>query len=186
MSEQKIDLAKIAQDTVQRCHDVFRDAMPADFEIKYELCLKLGATAGLAHMVDSRRHKYLVKLNAHLLVRNPKEVSHVTLPHEIAHCVDHAVAGGWGHGRSWYAIMMSLGFPNPQRCHNMDIVGMKRRRGKREEYAAWCLNCGCHNGVSMTQKGRLERGLSIKKKCAYCSGELTHADPTMSCVRKPQ
>lgn len=160
-------LKDVAENAVDKLSRAFGKAVPTGYEIDYRLSLDLGGTFGIARVLVPLK-KYEIVLNPHLMLRATEHETIETVEHEIAHVFDHLIVRHMGHGASWKMLMMILGYEQPKACHNISTAGL---RGKREKAAAWCLDCGKHVAVTMTQKERLLRGRTIRKTC-FCGGEL--------------
>ena len=84
---------------------------------KIVLSNRLSKTAGLSHCEDNK-----VTLAAKFLAKFPKEISYVTLPHELAHQIDFNLNGWYTrkphHGKQWIEIMVKIG-QEPEPYHKM-------------------------------------------------------------------
>lgn len=82
---------------------------------------RMVGTAGTANLRTQR-----ITLNARLLAQHP-EALQPTLIHELAHLLTYKLHKHHGHGRPWQIVMLQLG-QAPQRCHRMDVSGLRRSR----------------------------------------------------------
>jgi len=86
---------------------------------KIHLNNRLRVTAGQCNQPDR-----IVEIGTKFLLKYPKEILRVTLPHELAHQADFDLYGEseWkhGHGKTWCAIMKKFGLP-PDRYHEMKL-----------------------------------------------------------------
>lgn len=127
---------------------------------KIDLNPKMRTTAG---RVNYRLNK--MYLNVRLLTRNPHHIEQ-TFAHELAHIVAFELYGikAVGHGPLWSGIMQKFGY-EPNRCHALDVSGLKRRQKTYETY------CQCR--VHMLKPGRynkLRRGVNFR--CMICKSVL--------------
>ena len=160
-----VDLQEVAEETVTQILSAFD--VPR-LEIRYELPLDLGTRIGEAVRHGSSR--FSVRLNPNLFLRLTPAEAVETLQHEIAHCYDYAIVRQWGHGPSWRMLMVMLGYPEPNPCHSALTTSFEV---KRERVPAWCISCGKHTGVTLTEKTRLRHGRPIKRVCCHCGSRLT-------------
>lgn len=82
---------------------------------------RMVGTAGTANLRTQR-----ITLNARLLAQHP-EALQPTLIHELAHLLTYHLHKHHGHGRPWQIVMLQLG-QAPQRCHRLDVSGLRRGR----------------------------------------------------------
>lgn len=82
---------------------------------------RMVGTAGNANLRTQR-----ITLNARLLAQNPQALQ-TTLIHELAHLLTYQLHKHHGHGRPWQIVMLQLG-QAPQRCHRLDVSGLRRGR----------------------------------------------------------
>lgn len=82
---------------------------------------RMVGTAGTANLRTQR-----ITLNARLLAQHP-EALQPTFLHELAHLLTYKFHKHHGHGRPWQIMMLQLG-QAPQRCHRLDVSGLRRSR----------------------------------------------------------
>jgi len=116
---------------------------------------KRGTTAGTANGI-----KWELNFNMILLNENVEHFIAQTVPHEVAHLIDHQIYDSHAprydhigrrkkrsvHGRTWKMIMTILGVP-ADRCHNMDVSNARAARRKTEKFDYKCT--GCNTVLSM-------------------------------------
>lgn len=134
-------------------------------------CDLRGRTAGLT--IYPRKHDHheptIIRLNAELLERHPREMLEQTIPHEVAHVVANHLYGPRirPHGPEWRSIMQAFGV-TPDVRHNMHAEPTRRLR--RHHYL-----CGCPDGVELTaiRHNRAQRGTVYR--CRRCGETLRPA-----------
>ena len=116
---------------------------------------------------------YRIELNRDLLGQHPGEMINETLPHELAHCIVHAIHDHRckPHGAEWQDIMQLLG-REPTRCHRMEQPNLKRKKQKRHAY-----ECGCTIHMVTTAKHHKMIMKGQERSCNRCKGTLTYKDP---------
>jgi SprT protein len=121
-----------------------------------------------------RFHQWYVVINVDLVNKSATydEQLNCTLPHEVAHAISFTIFGHdiSPHGYEWRKIMRWLDV-NPERCHDMDMTGVKVRRQQRFGYT-----CGCHGKVyhlTTVKHNQHQRGLYFV--CNLCKTRLTYA-----------
>ena len=113
-----------------------------------------------------------IYLNRDLLHTHPAEQLYDTLPHELAHCIVHAIHDHRckPHGAEWQDIMQLLG-REPTRCHRMEQPDLVRKKQNRHTYVCACnehhLSTTLHHQIII--KGR-------NRKCSRCKTPLTYKD----------
>jgi len=133
-------------------------------------------TAGKVRIKN--RQAWLIELNPNLLIDDLK-LEH-TLLHELCHVADLVVYNKVGHGRTWKHCMQKLG-QRPDRCHQFDTTGIKRRHKK-----VAAMQCSCHTiEITNLLLKKIQRG--IVYRCRTCrqpmklvsqtgTGEATQTD----------
>jgi SprT protein len=103
-------------------------------EIRFDL---RGKTAGQLRTTD--RRGFLIRYNAQLLERHPRQFLARTVPHETAHLVAISLFGSriLPHGREWQAVMAAFGAP-AERCHSYATEGLQTRHLRRYAYRCAC------------------------------------------------
>lgn len=110
-----------------------------------------GTTAGWA-----KYHPYYnIEFNAYLIQNNWDTMVNSTIPHEVAHLVDHMIYGrSSGHGIRWQKIATALGDTNTgERLHTMKTK--RARRTKRHQYV---MPSGREEWISTTIHNRIQGG----------------------------
>lgn len=113
-----------------------------------------------------------IKLNPDYLIRYPERFINVTVVHEIAHIFadikNYLTFGKYvkAHGREWKMMMNALGIANPQRCHDYEVINVRRQR--RYHYT-----CDCNKSfkISATKHNRILKG--SYRVCIACKSKLT-------------
>lgn len=92
-----------------------------------------------------------------------------TVVHEVCHITaDRRHGKRCIHGPEWRDEMRLAGFPNPQRCHDVD-AGITRK--KQQRIKAQC-GCGAVTSVGPTQAQRIQRGQQ-SYHCTRCKDKVT-------------
>jgi SprT protein len=127
-----------------------------------------GRCAGRAFCIENR-----IKFNPILLQQNVEDFILQTVPHEIAHLINHALHGRFvkPHGREWKKIMTTLGL-EPLRCHNYATQPVIIRRPQRR-HVYYCA-CRTH-WVTQIIHNRMRKGASYS--CQRCGAFLTRNGP---------
>lgn len=120
-----------------------------------------------------RFRKCYIVLNYDLVIKAATydEMLNCTLPHELAHWADYVLNDGWKgepHGPRWRQVMRMLG-ANPERCHDMDMTGVKVRKQQRFGYKC---NCGHDHRLSLTLHNRHQSGRY--RICNRCQTRLVY------------
>lgn len=109
-----------------------------------------------------------IRLNLDILndPRYHEDMINRTLPHEVAHCVEHQLYGTGGHGGRWAYLMSLLGLA-AERCHQYETTSARKRNTKKFYY-----NCGCEDGhaVSAIIDRRIKQGRNYR--CNKCGQTL--------------
>jgi len=81
----------------------------------------------------------LIRYNASILERHPREFLSQTVPHETAHLVAFSLFGPRvsPHGAEWRAIMLFFG-ARPERCHSYSVEDLQTRHLRRYDYHCAC------------------------------------------------
>lgn len=119
-----------------------------------------------------RFRKWYVVINVDL-VNKPEtydEQLNCTLPHEIAHACAFTIFGYdiAPHGYEWRKVMRWMGV-NPERCHDMDMSGVRVRRQQRFAYKC---NCGYNHQLSQTLHNKHQSGRY--RICNNCRARLVY------------
>lgn len=117
---------------------------------------KRGTVAGTANSA-----KWELNFNMVLCAENTEHFVAQTVPHEVAHLLDHQVYDSHAprydrlgrrkrrqpHGPNWKRCMAVLGVP-ADRCHDYDVSNAKVKRRKQKSYEYECT-CGCGTRATM-------------------------------------
>lgn len=103
-----------------------------------------GGTAGTANA-----GQWIVRFNPVLLNENVQYFIEDTIPHEVAHLIDHAVhpfknmgrRKGSSHGATWKAVMRTFGIDNPTRCHRLNTVSSRVKYKTIRRHIYKCVEC---------------------------------------------
>ena len=117
-----------------------------------------GGNAGMARykrIVSHRTngHIYNLEFNVDAISKDWDDMVNDTIPHEVAHIVDHVINGSMsGHGPRWKAIAQKLGCTG-KRTHNVPVA--RARRTKR-----WCYvaRCGTELWLSTQKHNKIQDG----------------------------
>ena len=119
-----------------------------------------GRTAGWA--IGSKT----IRLNSDLLLTETEDMLRQTLPHEVAHIVQHQIyPRSKAHGYEWRRIMHYLGLP-ADRCHQYETVAVRKRA---RPYAYYC-SCSEPHMVTETLHRRMQTGKVYQ--CRRCGQRL--------------
>lgn len=151
------------------CLNIAKDKSGKDIKPPILMFRQCGKRAG---MCSVRWGKGYVILNYDLVhkVSTHDEMLNVTLPHEIAHWVDHEINGGWKgnpHGYQWRRIMAWFGV-DAERCHNMDMTGVKTRQTDTTRFQYKC-DCRTFNLTAIRHR-RHQAG--NRYHCTRCGAVL--------------
>jgi SprT protein len=110
---------------------------------------------------------WLIRYNAGLLERHPREFLAQTVAHETAHLVTFSLFGPGiaPHGREWRTIMALFGAP-PQRCHRYNVEGLQTRQLRRYDYRCACSS----HRLTSIRHNRIRSGQTYL--CRRCGGPL--------------
>ena len=169
-----------------------------DMEMEYPIVdfTVRGTTAGTA------TGDHTVNFNAQLLIDNLEHFMEDTIPHEVAHCVDHYIHGHQykrtrtgrrqrvSHGATWKRIMRAFGV-DPARCHSMDTTKVARPKTK---HTYTCSCCGSEVTVGPKIHNKIQRGFTGygHKGCKGSTlqykqtlGKVTYKEAAQMKARKP-
>lgn len=182
------DVKKQVMEKIDECMAIARKTWPHvtfdDPTVSYDL---RGTTAGRAY--DA---KWLIKLNAVLLMENVDEMVNDTVPHELAHLLDGKLHPETRnsrvsvtrtgqvrrtkrslHGPTWKSIMRVLGV-NPERTHSMDTTRARVRQTTRYPYICKCCTSEvlmgpkqhkrAQQGILYTHRGCGRAGILVSKE----------------------
>lgn len=163
-------LAKL-QDGLDRAEKRYgrKFAMP---RVVYE---KRGGTAGTASYSTNT-----IDLNPILLMQNVVDFIERTVPHELAHIIDHALhpenfetqvqwtRRGYRrtkrdvHGASWQSVCYVLGMTDVTRCHAYDTSAARTKQISRYEW--FCTGCKTTIQLGPKHNASLQRGGQVWHK----------------------
>jgi len=138
-----------------------------------------GKSAGQFRALDKGR--CLIRYNAQLLERHPREFLSQTVPHETAHLVAFSLFGPRiaPHGGEWRTIMATFGAP-PERCHSYSLAGVQTRRLRRYQY-----RCACRtHQLTSIRHNRVRSGQSYL--CRQCGKPLERVPEPAADSASPQ
>jgi len=156
------DIKNVIKGKVEDCLQMARQAgyrTPSIIDVRWDL---RGKTAGQAC------HRFTgsyIRVNMVLARENREHYIAQTVPHEVAHIIDHYHNGrSSGHGRPWKRIM-ELAFRRPaDRCHSYDTTNARVRTLRRYQYVCDCATP--HNITSIKHRRiQLEGARYICKRC---------------------
>ena len=117
------------------------------------------------------RTTYNIEFNIDAINKDWDEMVNETIPHEVAHIVDHVYRGKTNHDRFWAMFCHTLG-GNANRTHSIPVE--KARKTMKYRYVASCgtevwLTTQMHNKVQIGQLRRLSRtgGLIDRTRCTW-------------------
>jgi predicted SprT family Zn-dependent metalloprotease len=141
--------------------------------------IKTGQHAGMMQWIklSSTRDVYNLLFNTVAIKQDWDHVYNDTIPHEIAHLVDHVLHGTTSHGSKWKRIALSLGCDG-KRCHNIDMSEAKRKT-RKAVYVATCgteikLTINMHNKVQNGEMRRLTSTRGIIRATEF-TGKVVNA-----------
>lgn len=135
-----------------------------------------GKTAGYADY-----KKWTVQFNDVLLSENADDFIARTVPHELAHLINHLVNpedhetrmvktyAGWKrtkrdvHGEGWQGVMTVLGVDDISRCHQYDTTNSKVQRNV-PKYTYACSCCKTTMEVGAKVHNRIQQGAGYEHK----------------------
>jgi SprT protein len=114
----------------------------------------------------------ILGLHYGLLIQNPHDMVHQTVPHEVCHLAAEEMWGGepevvWtgrgyrrksnciGHGPRWKMLMIQVGC-DPKRCHSMDTSDFSKRREHPYIYKCRCRE----RGITKARHNKIVSGRS--------------------------
>jgi len=143
-----------------------------------------GTTAGTAN-----HGTYVVNFNSVLLMENEDKFIARTVPHELAHLIDHQLHPenfeSYGisvtrngrvrrnkrtvHGPTWKAIMAVIGAADATRCHTYDTTNAKT---KKKAVHVWQCACGSHMHLGPVRHKKMLSGVSKYRQYGHarCGG----------------
>ena len=139
---------------------------------------KRGTVAGTANY-----GKWMLNFNEVLLNENFDTFIETTVPHELAHLVDHQVNGSLHnmldcrgrrmkrqpHGINWQNVMRVLG-AEPNRCHNYDVSNARARKPQtRTLHNYQCTGCKSILTMGATRHNNMQAG-KVKYSHKSCKG----------------
>jgi len=165
----KFELLRLAEETREKAITRKPEWEQHLRRCRFEVSGRMTSTAGMAD--QSGR----IKLSAPILMNPENPLSDVknTILHEMAHCVDFWVFGGWSHGRTWVITAQSIGC-NAKRCHRMKTV--KRPSGRIHDIQ--CNKCGYIAKVTKLILGRLKSGTYEYRHTGCRGGLFVAVQPT--------
>jgi len=132
-----------------------------------------GKSAGQARAKEGGN--WLIRYNACLLERNPREFLAQTVAHETAHLVAFSLFGPGisPHGHEWRAIMGIFG-ASPTRCHRYNVEGLQTLHLSRYDY-----RCACRiHRLTSIRHNRIRRGQTYL--CRQCGEALERVPESVS------
>lgn len=110
-----------------------------------------------------------IKFSNKLFDRMTMEEKVNTIIHETCHIVCYFLDGdnGKGHKKNWKDAMKKAGVSNPNRCHNVNRDGLRR---KQKRYRA---ACDCRDNIELSgirRKRILNHGYVYR--CVKCNGKI--------------
>lgn len=112
----------------------------------------------------------LIRLNPDMLndPRYTEDMIAVTVPHELAHCVQRQLYPvSKSHGWEWKMIMGILGLP-PTVCHNYDTIAARTRKPTARPFTYVC-DCREHKMTALIHR-RIQAGRQYI--CNDCKGYI--------------
>ncbi len=167
------------------CLDIAKTKSGKEIRTPTLLFRQSGRRAGVCSV---RFGRGFVVLNYDLVhkVNTYDEQLNCTLPHEVAHWVDHEINGGWHgdpHGYNWKRIMGWFG-ADPEVRHNMDMTGVKVRRRDTTLFRYKC-NCGYDHRLSIIRHRRAQDTTRGYRVCKMCHGKLVYVGIVVNGITAP-
>lgn len=117
-----------------------------------------GRTGGrVKRRYTGNKHIYNLEVNVQAVEVDWDHVTCETIPHEMAHIVNHFINGYMvkAHGTEWKRIARELGCQG-NRTHNMPLQKVRQRRPARK--FAYLATCGTEVELSSIRHGKIQRG----------------------------
>jgi predicted SprT family Zn-dependent metalloprotease len=164
------------QQAVSKCKEIFELAKVkygvdlSNVSVRFDLKGCVAGRAGWKGSKGDSKREYFMQFNLDLLQREPNEMIHDTIPHEIAHivcCMKPEL--GSGHDNGWTRVCITLG-GSGNTTHDMAVVYGK---GTTYEYTTDTgnkvrLNDRHHAHVQLGGHLTYRRGLGqVTKSCEY-------------------
>lgn len=157
---------------VDECIEIANKSFKRTFTtptIKYEV---RGRVGGIARVTQN-----IIDFNSVLLMENLDHFIDSTVPHEVAHIIDHVVYGfqhngrkAIHHGRTWKMIMRIFGV-DPNRCHTYDVTNAAVKNKAKFHYV--CKTCKRDIFVSSVIHNKIRRGQHrYCVRCGHVNGTL--------------
>jgi len=135
------ELEQLVYDKLDECMKIAETKFARNFKMPSVMFDKRGTVAGTANSTTNT-----VNFNRVLLEENGADFVARTVPHELAHLIDHAVhnthdRSRYGkrsvHGRTWKNIMRLFGAPE-SRCHSYDTENARTKTKNKFNYKCSC------------------------------------------------
>lgn len=141
--EQRNKVLNQVNDLIAKAREMYRGHGIQTPVVLFDLT---GTTAGEAW------GSYKIRLNSALFAVNESEFYNDTIPHEVAHIVQHTVyPHSKPHGSEWRSIMRFFGY-NPTRKHKMDCTAVRRRKAT---VTVMCTCCSKEFPMGITKAKRM-------------------------------
>jgi len=153
------ELIERAHDAIEFWENKAKTVFGVVLNPKIVIINEVSPVAGRAHGSDK------IELNYPYLESNTEVFLKSTIPHEIAHCIQHIIKpyAKQSHGPEWKNIMRCLGLV-PTSCHSYDTLNILRTK------KPYIYQCACRKvGLSAIRHKRSKRG---KYTCSICKKEL--------------
>lgn len=126
---------------------------------------------------DASFIKNEIRLSAPLWPRMTSQERYETVIHEVSHIISYSIYKGRikAHGYEWRKIMLDCGV-EPNRLHNIDRTGLKRKRQPR--FPAFC-NCDTPHNLTRNVVRKILSG-NFVYTCKTCKGRLVLPQQTIA------
>lgn len=164
----KAEFIQHVQDCLAKARSLFTGFDLENYEIPI-VFKRNGCAAGTARC---RGGVYNLEFSIEAIGLDWDQMVNETIPHEVAHIVDHVLNRRFDHGIIWAMYCRKLG-GNPSRTHNMAVT--KARKVSKVKYTATCgtvlwLTVAMHNKVQRGQV-RVLRSTGGKIVAECCNWE---------------
>lgn len=157
-------LVQIALDKIEECFELFNKVTGKNLVLAPVDPLVFFNQSRTGGYVWPNRYGHRVFLNWVLFKENTEDYLRQTIPHEVAHIFQRAIAPNErSHGPVWQSLMRKVGL-QPRRCHNYDVS-----TSARYEMFTYICTCQKHQ-VSKVIHNKILKGQ--KRYCKNCKSGI--------------
>ena len=152
----KAEAVQIIRSIQQLARNLYPEFTLADEELPI-VFFNGGTTGGYAkRRIFDHRWIYNLEVNVQAIEVDWDHVTYETIPHEMAHIVNHCINGRVKtHGIEWKRIARRLGCQG-NRTHEMPLQKVRQRKPSRK--FTYLATCGTEVEISSIRHGRIQRG----------------------------